>query len=349
MSRDFSIIEGEYLRDILDQPRALESTLAGFEVGKKLAEIARRIQKARFKAIVLTGMGSSFHALHPLNLELIQAGLASVMVETSELIHYQQRLLDPKHLIIAVSQSGKSAEIVRLLQRNRGRSAVIGVTNTPESPLAKRATACVMTRAGKEFSVSCKTYVATLMALRWLADVVCGRDPRRAGRELQIAVPAFQSYLANWRDHVERIAERLAGVRQFFLVARGASLAAAGTGALIIKEADHFPAEGMSAASFRHGPFEMIGTETFVGVFGGDRKTRELNRGLLTDIRAKQGRAEWISEDSDFPPFVLPQAPESLRPLLEILPVQMMTLALAAREGREAGRFVFCSKVTTAE
>ena len=78
----------------------------------------------------------------------------------------------------------------------------------------------------------------------------------------------------------------------------GDSLAAVGTGALIVKESDHFHAEGMSSAAFRHGPFEMLSEDTFVVIFSGDEKTRDLNRRLLADIQQDGGRAEFIGENS---------------------------------------------------
>lgn len=349
MSADFSVIEGEYLRDILDQPRALDSTFSKLEVSKELRQLASRLQRGSFGSIVLTGMGSSFHALHPLHLELIESGFHSLMVESSELIHYQDGLLDRKNLIVAVSQSGRSAEVVRLLKSNRGRSPIIGVTNTAGSPLAKNAAASVVTDAGEEFSVSCKTYVASLLGLRWLAEVMRRGDLGRIRSDLKSASAFTAEYLASWKTHVQQLGQRLSQARRLFLVGRGPSLAAVGTGSLIVKEADHFPAEGMSSAAFRHGPFEMVGNETFVGVFAGEKKTRELNRSLFQDIRERQGATEWIGEDSNFAPFLLPKAPRSVMPVLEILPVQMITLALAALVGREAGRFTFCSKVTTEE
>jgi glucosamine--fructose-6-phosphate aminotransferase (isomerizing) len=126
-------------------------------------------------------------------------------------------------------------------------------------------------------------------------------------------------------------------------------LAAVGTGALIIKEAAHFHAEGMSSAAFRHGPFEMLSSETFVAVFSGDDKTRDLNLRLQRDIIDQKGRAEVIGDDSSSFAFKLPEAPACLRPILEILPVQMMTLALAAQAGREAGKFERAAKITTTE
>jgi len=345
---DLSVIEGEYLLDILSQPQALEDTLQALLPTKPLQNLAAKLNRGKFHRVVLTGMGSSFHALHPLNLELIRLGYTAIMVETSELVHYKSAFFDPKTLIVAVSQSGQSAEMLRLIKMNRGHSSLIAVTNTPESPLARNADAVVLTHAGKEFSVSCKTYVTALMALQWLGAVLAERDLRRTRRELTHAAGAVASYLAGWKEYVRSLAQDWKDIRHLFLVGRGVSLAAAGTGALIVKESDHFHAEGMSSAAFRHGPFEMLSQETFVLVFSGDKKTKDLNRRLLDDVQKQGGRAELLGEDASYPPFRIP-VDGVVRPILEILPVQMVTLALAAQTGREPGRFELASKVTTTE
>ncbi len=349
MRPDLKVIEGAYLGDILHQPQALEDTLAALSPSKELESLASRLNKGKFQRIVLTGMGSSFHALHPLNLQLIRDGHTAIMVETSELVHYKNRFFDPTTLIVAVSQSGQSAEMVRLATANRKRSAVIAVTNTPDSALAKHASAAVVTRAGSEFSVSCKTYVTALMALKWLGDVLCQRDGKRTRQELKHAAPAVAAYLADWKDYVECLAEKLEGIRHLFLVGRGASLAAVGTGALIVKEADLFHAEGMSSAAFRHGPFEMLSAEAFVAVLSGDAKTRDLNRRLLADMQEQGGCAELIGETGTLECFRLADHGDSVRSILEILPVQMITLALAALSGREPGKFELATKVTVTE
>ncbi len=349
MLPDLSIIQGKYLQDILNQPQALEATFASLKESSGLNKIATRVEKHHFHRILLTGMGASLHALYPLNLALVGEGLTALMVETSELVHYKERFFDPHTLIVAVSQSGQSAEMIRLLEINGGRAALIAISNTEDSPLASQADAAVLTRAGKEFSVSCKTYVTALMALTWLGNLLCGRDPRRTRKELRQAAPAVAAYLARWEEDVRSLCSEFNHIGHLFFVGRGASLAAVETGALIAKESAHFHAEGMSSAAFRHGPFEMLDKDTFVLVFSGDAKTRALNHKLLDDIRQQQGRAELVGEDASFPAFQLPATPSSIRPILEILPVQMITLALAAQAGREAGRFELASKVTTTE
>lgn len=349
MRPEYPVLEGPYLHDILAQPQALSDTLSNLRVSPALNGLVRRLHQGRFQKIVLTGMGSSFHGLHPLNLKLLENSLTPLLVETSELVHDMRSLMDPRTLIIAVSQSGRSAEMLRLLQVNRKRAAVIAVVNVAESPLAQGADATVLTCAGREFSVSCKTYVSALLALEWLGSILTGRDLLPAQRELTPAAPTVSGFLSCWKDHVGTLVKRLQGIRHLFLVGRGKSLAAVGTGALIIKESNHFHAEGMSCAAFRHGPFEMIGPEIFVLVFAGSAKTRELNHRLLEDVTKGRGQAEWVGEDAKMEPFRLPAVSPGLLPILEILAPQMITLALAVHADREPGRFELASKVTVTE
>lgn len=349
MSVDLSIVEGDYFRDLLSQPGALCDTLKRLTHSKDLSALASRLRNRKFKSVVLTGMGSSFHGLNPLLLQLTNAGHSVILTETSELVYYRQHLLNPSTLLIAVSQSGRSAELIRLLHDNRGRAPIITITNTPDSPLARRSNAVIFTHAGEEFSVSCKTYVCALLAIKFLGDYLCGVPAQRTRKELTGVVRPVAHYLARWKEHVSGIVPALQGIRQMFLVGRGPSLAAVGTGALILKESTQFPAEGLSSAGFRHGPFEMVGPESFVLVFSGEAKTRELNRRLLQDIRANGGCAEMVSFEQDDRAYCLPKVPASLLPVLEILPVQMLTLALGARNGRQPGKFRLASKVTTTE
>jgi glutamine---fructose-6-phosphate transaminase (isomerizing) len=349
MPVDFSAVEGDYFSDLLNQPRALQDTLEQLKQSKELEILAARLQKGRFNSIVLTGMGSSFHGLNPLLVQLTHAGYPAPLVETSELIYYRRGLLDPRSLIVAVSQSGRSAEVIRLLDENHRRAPVIAVTNTADSPLARRSDAVLLTRAGEEFSVSCKTYVSALLALKFLGDQLCGVPLARTRKELKAVLPPVTHYLARWKDHVEFMLSGLSGIRQLFLAGRGPSLAAVGTGALILKESTRFPSEGMSSAAFRHGPFEMIGPETFVLIFAGAAKTRELNLRLLQDIRARNGRAELVVQDPGECAWCLPRVPSSILPVLEILPVQMLTLALAAMADRQPGKFRFAAKITNTE
>jgi glucosamine--fructose-6-phosphate aminotransferase (isomerizing) len=348
-TRTETIIEGQYLRDILDQPRALTATLANLEIPKELSVAAQRLRKGEFKRIVLTGMGASFHALYPTFLRLNAAGYTGYAIDTSELVYSLSCWLAPDTLIIAVSQSGESGEVVRLLENNRGRASVVGVTNAADSSLALQANASIITMAGPEFSVSCKTYVTALMALHLIGEFLCGGDASLAREELAQVVRATASYLNAWKEHVLEMSSELDTIRTFFLLGRGPSLAACGDGALIVKESVRLHAEGMSGAAFRHGPLEMVDDRTCAVVFAGEENTRALQARLYDDVRKARGKAFWIAENARPGPWNLPTTPASVRHILEILPLQMMTLALAAEAGIEAGRFARISKVTTTE
>jgi len=344
-----SVVEGPYLRDILDQPRALADTRDRLVSSPSLDRVARDLKGGRYRRVVLSGMGSSFFGLHPLHLRLVDAGHHAFLVESSELIHYHSRLLDEATLLVLASQSGRSAEIVRLLDLARGRGHTLGVTNTATSPLARESTAVVLTHAGEEATVSCKTYLAAEAALAWLGTRLTGEDTESTREAITAAVSGVSSYLGEWRALVDSLLPVLDGVRAVYYAGRGSSLAAAGSAGLITKESTHRPSEGMTSAAFRHGPIEMLGDDVFLLVFAGDARTRSLNVSLVEDARAAGARAYLASEDAEIPAFRLPAVPAVVRPVVELLPVEMITLALAALDHREAGTFTIAGKVTTTE
>ena len=349
MGLNAGVIQGRYFSDLLDQPRALRATWNVLKDMRVFESLALSPGRGRFERIILTGMGSSFHGLHPLAIELSEHEWTPLMLETSELIHYYPHLMTRLTLVIAVSQSGKSVETVRMLEMNARRATVIGVSNQADSPLAQQSDFAVVTAAGEEATVSCKTYVSAQMALRMVGAALCKLDPEARLRELETAADAVEDYLRSWKAHVDEFGEMLRGARDLFLVGRGPSLAAVGTGALIIKESDHFHAEGMSSAALRHGPFEMLHAGIAVGVFSGPPKTRALHDGLIRDLKGTPATAMLFSPDAERAACRLPDVPEIARTIVEVLPVEMITLALAALAGREAGKFERATKVTAVE
>lgn len=349
MSGTLNIVEGPYLRDILDQPRALEKTLGGLGSAGPLDRLVERVLSGAYQRVVLTGMGSSFHGLHPLHLRLVAAGQPATMVESSELLHYQGRLLQQGTLLVLVSQSGRSAEIVRLLETAGDAVDTLGVTNTADSPLANESTAVLLTHAGEEATVACKTHLATQAALVWLGTGLTGGDVDETREALAATVPGVRDYLAEWRGRVEEMAGLLRDVRAVYYVGRGPSLGTVYSAGLITKESTHRPSEGLSSAAFRHGPMEMLRDGVFVLAFAGEDRTRSLNEALVADTRAAGARAVLASEDADLPVLRLPPVGGLARPVVELLPVEMLTLAIPALDGREAGTFRIGGKVTTTE
>ena len=335
-----------YQTDIMAQPVALQDTLE-FLVSRKFSKkIKADLQSGRLRRIVLTGMGSSYFALLPLYLRLLEKGMAVWLVETSEMIH-ANAFFTPDTLVIAASQSGASVEIVRLLERIGGDQTVIGLTNTADGPLFQKASYSVLTQAGDEATVSCKTYVTALAAQIWLGDQLIDGIPEFPG--LHVIPQLVKTYLDHHENHIASMKHELVGIEQVYLTGRGTSIASAGTGGLILKESVQIPAEGMSSAGFRHGPFEMVRPQTFVLVFSGVGETVPLNHKLASDISSAGGRTELVAINTKSNGFALPVCPDPALPIMEILPVQMMSLALAELRNITAGSFNLGSKITTTE
>ena len=190
------IIEGPYLRDLLDQPNALRDAIDGLAEAPSFAKICRQLHAGSYRRIVLTGMGTSLFALYPLHLALSRSNLELVhWIETAELLLGFDGLYRRDTLLIVVSQSGESAEIVNLLRRAREFGHVIGVTNHPPSSLGRHAGTVLELHSGVESTVSCKSYLNTLAVLHWLRAALCQEEPATALRELQSAQRAVRRYL----------------------------------------------------------------------------------------------------------------------------------------------------------
>ena len=119
----------------------------------------------------------------------------------------------------------------------------------------------------------------------------------------------------------------------------------------INKEAAKCAFEGMHAADFRHGPLELVSERFAALVFAGSAQTSALNRELAREIISYGGRVIWLdsSPDPEIPTLLYPMTSELTRPLVEILPMQMLTLVIANRKGLQAGKFRHVSKVTSRE
>ena len=341
------VIKGAYFRDLMAQPEVLRAAAAKLSGTSLDPDLADGLRTGRFRRVVLTGMGSSLHAAWPLHRALSHAGIASHWLETSELLTGFDSLIRPDTLLLAVSQSGESAEVASLMERAGEFGHVIGVTNNETSRLGLACTTRLGMEAGVESTVSCKTYLASLAVLHWLGAQLLRDGGGLIPPQIHQAAQAVREYLARWESHVDALLPMVRGIDSIFVTGRGDSLATAGTGGLILKEATRRPAEGMSSAAFRHGPLEMAGPNVLVLIFENGAATAPLQHRLVDDILRAGGKAILVGTSaSGSAVFQLPLLTAGLQTLAEILPVQMLSLALAARDGVEAGRFERASKIT---
>ncbi len=334
---------GVYVSDILSQPERLEA------LDRAAASRAARpllADAGRFSRIILTGMGASHAALRPLWIALLGEGRAAWLMETSELLSSALPLVGRDTLLIIASQSGRSAEIVVAADEVRRRGAVLlALTNDASSPLAAGADAVVDIGAGPEAAVSTRTYLNTLAA--------CLVLERAAKGEGEPDIPAVAAAMAGWLTgfgaRVARIRAEIGLPQRLYLLARGASLASAAYGALIAKEAAKHPVEWASSAQFRHGPLEMADERlTAVLLMGEDTRERELNAALGRDLARFGATVVRLDAPPESGPLAIPTPPfAGAGPLLEPLPLQLLTVALAEAAGIEPGVFRHLGKVTT--
>jgi len=331
-----------YLSDIRREPESLQDQLDSRLEPDALAML-RRLHG--FDRIVLTGMGASLHALYPVFLTLASAGLPVWQVETSELLGEADGLVTTRTLLWITSQSGRSAEVAALLERTSARHpAVLGFTNDTNSPLAEASDALVELHSGPEHAVGTRSYVNSLAAHARATAVVLERE---LPGDLSEAPSRLAEYLGRWDEHVAAW-EAAVSEQILFAVARGASLAAARTGALIIKEAAKTPIEAMSAPQFRHGPLEMADERLCVIVLPGGPADAPLNERLAADLAAFGANAVTLGlPGADHAPELPRLSSEDARPLAEILPFQILSVVLAERLGYEPGAFRQIEKVTT--
>jgi glucosamine--fructose-6-phosphate aminotransferase (isomerizing) len=339
-----------YILDILDQPNSLKTALEQFDPAP-LAPLAKAIRNNEFDRILITGMGGSLYASYPVWLAFAQAGLPALWVDTAELIHHMPALVTSKTLLWMVSQSGKSAEIISAInfEGMQKPAAFISIVNDLESPLAKAAQYQVAICAGAEHTVSTRTYVNTLAVGQLAALTLLGRDVEAARKELMQTASAMESYLADWESHVKQIGKAIGFPKRLATLGRGPSLAATYTGALILGEASKYMATPYQAGEFRHGPLELASPDLTVLLFAGPQETRGLNLRLLKDLRGYQVNAFWVGSEKNEWQIEIPSVPSIGMPLMEILPLQILTIHFAEQIGVEPGHFFRTGKITLAE
>jgi glucosamine--fructose-6-phosphate aminotransferase (isomerizing) len=339
-----------YVRDILSQPEALESALHAFEPAS--LEAARvRLKQGRYDRIVVTGMGASYYAGYPVWQIFSRAGLAAIWVDAAELIHDVHGLVTPRTLLWITSQSGSSVEITAALDGTKLNKpgTLLATVNDLQSPLAESADYCIPIRAAPEQTVSTRTYMNSLALGQLAALTLLGKDVEQARRELLVTAAAMKTYVEGWEKAKQRIIDQLGLPKHLVLLGRGVSLCSAFSGALVLSEAAKYLATPFEVAEFRHGPLETASPDLTALIFEGPAETRELNLRMLQELRATGAKAFWIGPSPQEWQIAIPAVPAIGLPLVEMLPIQALSVHLAEAIGVRPGDFFRIGKVTLTE
>jgi glucosamine--fructose-6-phosphate aminotransferase (isomerizing) len=334
--------------EILEQPSVVERLLVS--APPELQSIVRASRRARADHVLVAARGSSDHAAVYAQYALGSVARLPVALATPSLFsRYGRPPRIGRALVVGISQSGQSPDVVEVIAEARRQGApTLAITNDPASPLADAAATVIDLGAGQERSVAAtKTYTAQLVTIAMLAAAL-GDAEAEHQRHLRQLPDMMASALAG--DDVDATAADLVGMDECVVVGRGFNLATALEWALKLKELAGVRAHAYSAADYRHGPIASFGPGAhLIGVAAagpllGDVvelvQRLEQDRGavslLLSGDRRTTGR--WLA----FPD----RLPEVLSPIVAILPAQRLAAQLAELRGRDVERPIGLSKVT---
>ena len=254
-----------FLRDILRQPLELQRTLDHLSgPGRNLLmEAAGAIRSSSH--VYLTGIGSSWHASLAAAPLFSMGGRPVYLQDASEMLHFAK--FPRGAVVIVISRTGRSIEIVRLLEKARESGAlVIGITNSPDGTLAQQAQISLVIATALDHAISVNTYTTLAAAVCLLANAAVGSLSDVLIASLSRSIAAADQLIPRWQAQIAG-SHWLSPGRVHYFLARGSSLGSCNETRLLWEEGVKSPATAMATASFRHGPQEMIAEGMRFGVW----------------------------------------------------------------------------------
>jgi glucosamine--fructose-6-phosphate aminotransferase (isomerizing) len=342
-----------FLTEIREQPDAILRLVARSE---EFARVAAIVRERRATTIRMVGHGSSDNATsYGVYAFGLLPGWTALRDSISLVVYYGAELEMSGSTVLALSQSGRTQDVVEYVQRVRERGAfTVAITNDPNSALARAAEETLLLSAGPELAVAAtKTYVNTLGALGLLAAHSAGAGERFAS-DLQATSELMRSMTPELEARIASVALPFAFAGRMFVVGRGAEYSTVREIALKLLETCRVAAEPLTATAFAHGPVAALDSLFPVWAITPDDAT--LPAVVEAIARARHAGATVIASGSAAQTvtgsdYVLPvPAPPSplLSPLLSVVPGQLFAWALARAKGLDPDEPRGLSKVTLA-
>lgn len=337
-------------REIHEQPEAIERLLV---VGREnVDEIAARIRAYGPRFVMIAARGTSDNAARYAQYVFgARNGLPVALATPSLFTLYHAPPKLAASLVIGISQSGQSPDIVAVVTEARAQGALtLALTNDPDSTLARAAELCLELHAGQEQAIAAtKTFTNQLTALAMLSGTL--QEDVESRNELA-ALPGHMAETLRLNGEISGVAVRFAPARQFVVIGRGYNYATAFEIALKIKETSYVVAEAYSSAEFLHGPIAIVdeGIPAIVIAPSGTvyHDVESLHDVLVrrnASVIAISDRKELL--DRGIASFPLPEGiPEWISPIVAVVPGQLWALELARAKGIDPDRPRGLSKVT---
>ena len=356
------------LKEIHEQPRVIRDTLAGRLVNGALAidELDLSVEELNLvDRVYVIACGTSYHA--GLIAKNLIEGWARIPceVEVASEFRYRNPIITPTTLVVAVSQSGETADTLAAIRDARVRGAkVFGITNVVGSPVARESDGVIYTKANKEIAVaSTKSFlgqVASLTLLALLLAQVKGKlkmnQVRLLFRDLADTAEQVESILSTSKESIEEAAAACKDAKSALFIGRGMGAAIAKEGALKLKEISYLHAEAYPAGEMKHGPialidegFPVIAIATQSPVY--DKVVSNLQeakaRGALVVVIATEGDEE-IGKHADHVIFI-PKVRDAFSAITASVPLQLLARSIAVMRGCDVDQPRNLAKSVTVE
>ncbi len=341
------------LKEIYEQPKSIRDSFRGrLNLEQNLISMGGMIEYEHklknAKRIIIIACGTSWHA--GLVGEYLFEDLARIPVEVeyASEFRYRNPVLSEDDIVIAISQSGETADTLAAIELAKSKGATIfGVCNVVGSSIARATHAGAFTHAGPEIGVaSTKAFTAQVTVLTLMAlHLAQSRGTISTTRfheiitELNI-IPEKVEKTLKTSSQVKEIAERFKDVANFLYLGRGYNFPVALEGALKLKEISYIHAEGYPAAEMKHGPIALIDEDMPVVFIATNRGTYEKVVSNIMEVKARKGKiiaivTEGDTEVKELADYVIeiPETEEMLVPLLATIPLQKLSYHIAVKRG----------------
>ena len=357
------------LKEIYEQPRAAADTLRGRVSPEGGTVVLPDIGLdpeivAGLRRVVLVACGTSYHAALVGRFLIERLAGISAEVDLGSEYRYRDSVLGPETLVVALSQSGETADTLGAVKAARDKGApIVGITNVVGSALARESTGLLYTHAGPEIGVaSSKTFTATLTACYLLAlwlgrrrGAIPAEDGRKHIQGL-LELPRLLERVLESEPAIAELARDLAGYKNFLFLGRGIHYPMALEGALKLKELSYLHAEGYPAGEMKHGPIALIDDGMPVVALAPRDGSYDRMMGTIEEVRARDGRVIAFAHEGDREiaarvsrVLAVPVSAELLSPIIMAVPLQLLAYHLAVRLGRDVDQPRNLAKSVTVE
>ncbi|MGD0290817.1 MAG: glutamine--fructose-6-phosphate transaminase (isomerizing) [Candidatus Binataceae bacterium] len=359
-----------YLRkEISEQPQAWIDTLSGrASAGSSEVRFENNVLPAAgpeaIGRIVMVSAGASWISSLIGKFMIEELTRIPVEVDYSAEFRYRSPVIDERTMLIAVSQSGETADTLAALEEGRRAGChLLALTNTVDSSIARKADAQIYTRCGPEISVTTtKCFLTQIEAFYLLAIHLAaslGRIDARAAEELlqpAFAIPQQIETVIAQERHIEKIARKYGKARDFLYLGRGINYPVALEGALKLKEISYIHAEGYSAGEMKHGPIALIDDEMPVVVIIPNDSVFEKTLSNLKEVESRNGRIIAVTdkrtaelEEVAWEIIDVPATNRFLMPVLTTVPLQLLAYHIAVYRGTDVDQPRNLAKSVTVE